>query len=95
MLNVGPWTLGFGCSQFQPSAFILQPFLVGRVPSHGVPAWVEIPVTGSARQLSNNKTRETLFLLLGGEGQVEGERHRPKQITGIFLSAENAENADS
>jgi hypothetical protein len=53
------------------------------------------PVTGSARQLSNNKTRETLFLLLGGEGQVEGERHRPKQITGIFLSAENAENADS
>jgi hypothetical protein len=41
------------------------------------------------------KTRETLSLLLGGEGQVEGGRHRPKQNTGIFLTAENAKNTES
>jgi hypothetical protein len=49
------------------------------------PASLEIPATGLAERLPKNRNARKLFLLPGGEGQVEGERYLSKQNIGTVL----------
>jgi hypothetical protein len=53
---------------------------------------LEIPISGSTRQATEKQQRAATLPSPGGKGQVEGERHFPKQNIQTVLATENAEN---
>jgi hypothetical protein len=80
-LGVGCWALGVRFSIFPD--FSLQPFLMGRVPSRGVPVLAEKPTMGQGWPATGKYQRAMGDFLSSGE-RIKGEGERPLSQTKLI-----------